>query len=162
LPSQLANDHKTKSTLGSCIDLPLDCLRQVGEELWALHVPLGKLHTERFVPVDDDIRRIVARILTLRALDPTSCSVQSRGFLLPRRFERHALYRALHRTLANAARPVGCTTSVHPHRLRHSYATSMLRLGVSLPALMRLLGHKDIRMTLRYYLQPVNMCSEVS
>jgi hypothetical protein len=26
----------------------------------------------------------------------------------------------------------------------------MLRLGVSLPALMHLLGHKDIRMTLRY------------
>ena len=26
----------------------------------------------------------------------------------------------------------------------------MVRLGVSLPALMRLLGHKDIRMTLRY------------
>jgi hypothetical protein len=26
----------------------------------------------------------------------------------------------------------------------------MLRLGVSLPALMELLGHKDIRMTLRY------------
>ena len=26
----------------------------------------------------------------------------------------------------------------------------MLRLGVSLPALMKLLGHKDIRMTLRY------------
>jgi len=26
----------------------------------------------------------------------------------------------------------------------------MIRLGVSLPALMQLLGHKDIRMTLRY------------
>jgi hypothetical protein len=26
----------------------------------------------------------------------------------------------------------------------------MIRLGVGLPALMRLLGHKDIRMTLRY------------
>ena len=26
----------------------------------------------------------------------------------------------------------------------------MLRLGISLPALMQLLGHKDIRMTLRY------------
>ncbi len=33
---------------------------------------------------------------------------------------------------------------------RHSYATEMIRLGISLPALMRLLGHKDIRMTLRY------------
>jgi len=28
----------------------------------------------------------------------------------------------------------------------------MLRLGVSLPRLMQLLGHKDIRMTLRYVL----------
>ena len=37
-----------------------------------------------------------------------------------------------------------------PHRLRHSFATEMLRLGVSLPALMHLLGHKDIRMTMRY------------
>jgi len=136
--------------IGECIDLPLDCLRQVGEQLWALHVPLGKLHTERFVPVDHDIRRLVARILTLRGLDPASCSVQSNGFLLPRRCERHALYRTLHRTLADAARRAGCTTSINPHRLRHSYATSMLSLGVSLPALMQLLGHKDIRMTLRY------------
>ena len=33
---------------------------------------------------------------------------------------------------------------------RHTFASEMLRLGVSLPALMQLLGHKDIRMTLRY------------
>src|SRR5262249_46331712 len=39
---------------------------------------------------------------------------------------------------------------VTPHRLRHSFATEMVRLGVSLPALMQMLGHKDIRMTLRY------------
>jgi site-specific recombinase XerD len=136
--------------IGECIDLPLDCLRQLGEQLWALHVPIGKLHTERLVPVDDDIRRIVARILTLRAADPTSCSVQSNGFLLPRSFTPDALYRNLHHTLADAARRAGCSTPVHPHRLRHSFATSMLRLGVSLPALMKLLGHKDIRMTLRY------------
>jgi len=37
---------------------------------WALHVPLGKLHTERLVPADDDLRQIVARILVLRALAP--------------------------------------------------------------------------------------------
>ena len=34
--------------------------------------------------------------------------------------------------------------------MRHTFASEMLRLGVSLPALMQLLGHKDIRMTLRY------------
>jgi integrase/recombinase XerD len=68
----------------------------------------------------------------------------------------------LHNTLRDMARTAGCTGRVNPHRLRHSFATEMVRLGVSLPALMQMMGHRDIRMTLRYYLQPVNMCSEVS
>jgi len=38
--------------------------------LRTLHVPLGKLHTERLLPADGDIRRIVDRILALRALAP--------------------------------------------------------------------------------------------
>src|SRR4030095_8300053 len=38
--------------LGECIHLALDCLRPLGDDQWALHVPLGKLHTERLVPVD--------------------------------------------------------------------------------------------------------------
>jgi integrase len=49
--------------IGECIDLALDCLRQVGPDHWALHVPLGKLHTERLVPVDEDGRHIMDRIL---------------------------------------------------------------------------------------------------
>lgn len=36
------------------------------------------------------------------------------------------------------------------HRLRHTYATSLLAAGMSLPSVMRLLGHTDYRMTLRY------------
>jgi integrase len=45
--------------IGECIALALDCLRQVGPDQWALHVPLGKLHTERLVPVDEDGRHIM-------------------------------------------------------------------------------------------------------
>src|SRR6266478_3650236 len=56
----------------------------------------------------------------------------------------------LHDTLANIARAACCTGRVNPHRLRHSFATEMVRLGVSLLALMQMLGHTDIRMTLRY------------
>jgi site-specific recombinase XerD len=33
--------------IGECIDLALDCLRQVGPDQWALHVPIGKGQTER-------------------------------------------------------------------------------------------------------------------
>jgi hypothetical protein len=53
--------------IGECINLALDCLRSLGPEQWALHVPLGKLHTERLVPVDDNGRQIIARIRELRA-----------------------------------------------------------------------------------------------
>src|ERR1019366_2148731 len=40
----------TGRRIGECLDLAPDCLRQLGLDQWALHVPLGKLHTERLVP----------------------------------------------------------------------------------------------------------------
>jgi site-specific recombinase XerD len=133
--------------IGECLDLPVDCLQQVGPDQWALHVPLGKLHNERLVPADSELRRIVARILAL-----SSDSANSQGLLLSRPGGRHRLYRELCSALTQAAKPAGCSRHVTPHILRHDFATEMLRLGVSLPALMQLLGHKDIRMTLRYVL----------
>jgi integrase len=36
------------------------------------------------------------------------------------------------------------------HDLRHSFASEAVRQGVSLPVLMKLLGHSDIKMVLRY------------
>jgi len=135
--------------IGECIDLALDCLQQVGPEQWALHVPLGKLHTERLVPLDEEGRWLVARLLALRALAPSAHLAKSEGLLLPRG-GGYYLYQTFRRALADAAKRAGCSGQVTPHRLRHSWATEMLRLGVSLPALMQLLGHKDIRMTLRY------------
>ena len=38
----------------------------------------------------------------------------------------------------------------NPHRFRHSFASDMVRAGMSLPALMQLMGHADIQTTLRY------------
>jgi site-specific recombinase XerD len=136
--------------IGECLDLPLDCLRQVGPDRWALHVPLGKLHNERLVPVDCELRQIVERIRALRALAPPSDLARSQGLLLSRPAGRSALYQTLRQALAQTAQRAGCSSHVTPHRLRHSYATEMLRLGVSLPGLMQLLGHKHIHMTLRY------------
>ncbi|MBZ5689589.1 MAG: site-specific integrase [Acidobacteriia bacterium] len=144
--------------ISECIDLPLDCLQQISEQQVALRVPLGKLHSERFVPVDEETQRVVARIVELgglplpvgrgrRAVAP---GPDAKAFLLPRYWQPGTWYRVLHNTLRDMARAAGCTGRVHPHRLRHSFATEMVRLGVSLPALMRMMGHRDIRMTLRY------------
>ena len=140
--------------IGECIALPLDCLQSVSEKQVALHVPLGKLHSERLVPVDEETRRVVARLVELRALPPalgrrrrvpTSVSES-----LLSRYRPKYWAKILCESLAKTARAAGCTGRVTPHRLRHSFATEMVRLGVSLPALMQMLGHKDIRMTMRY------------
>jgi site-specific recombinase XerD len=42
------------------------------------------------------------------------------------------------------------TMAAHPHRFRHTFAVEMVRAGTSLPTLMRLMGHTNIDMTLRY------------
>jgi site-specific recombinase XerD len=136
--------------LGECIHLALDCLRPLGDDQWALHVPLGKLHTERLVPVDEDVRQIISRILSLRAQAPASQLEQSMGWLLPRCGGFWSLYLLLRYAAIQAGERAGCSQRVIPHRLRHTFATEMLRLGISLPALMQLLGHKDIHMTLLY------------
>jgi site-specific recombinase XerD len=38
----------------------------------------------------------------------------------------------------------------NPHRFRHTFASDMVRGGVSLPALMQLMGHAQIQTTLVY------------
>jgi site-specific recombinase XerD len=138
----------TGMRIGECMDLTQDCLRQLGPDQWGLHVPLGKLHSERLLPADPDIRHLVDRLLTLR--NATQLPACSQAFLLPRRGSRNVLYRTLLDACHQAAQRAGCSTAVTPHRLRHTYASEMVRLGVSLPVLMRLLGHRDIHMTLRY------------
>jgi len=137
----------TGMRIGELLNLPTDSLRHLGDRDWALHVPLGKLHTDRWVPVDDDVRRVHARLVALRQ---HSGGAAHSNLLLPLPAKPGTRYIALLRAVRTAARKAGCSVRVKPHQLRHTYATSMLRAGVSLPALMHLLGHKTLDMTLRY------------
>jgi site-specific recombinase XerD len=149
LSNALLLTRATGIRIGECINLAADCLKSLGQDQWALHVPLGKLYTERFVPVDADVIRLIERLKTLRQLHPCPSAV-SAVFLLPRPDSGKTLYHALRKQLRLAAQRAACSHPVTCHQLRHTYATEMLRLGVSLPALMQLLGHKQIRMTMRY------------
>ena len=44
----------------------------------------------------------------------------------------------------------GINTKMHTHLARHTFATYMLRKGVKVENLQRMLGHKNIRQTMRY------------
>ena len=63
---------------------------------------------------------------------------------------QEALVRQLRDYLHQVCHSLGLSTRIVPHQLRHTYATEMLRAGVSFPALMKLLGHTSPEMTMRY------------
>jgi site-specific recombinase XerD len=136
----------TGMRIGECADLSFDCLRLVGSDSWAIHVPLGKLKTERLVPVDAFVCRLVERLRLLRSQDPLPAD----GFLLARPSGRDALICKLRTSWRTFVATVGITKRIVPHQLRHSFGTEMTRAGVSLLAVMKLLGHLKPEMTMRY------------
>ena len=136
----------TGMRIGECVDLSVDCLRSPGPGQWAIHVPLGKLKTERWVPVDSTVCQLVDRIRSLRP--PTA--PQTGRLLLPRPRDRYMLIRGLRAALQEVVAAAGIPARIVPHQFRHTYGTEMLRAGVSFAAVMKLLGHKSPHMTLEY------------
>lgn len=136
----------TGMRIGECVDLSSDCLHAGAPGEWAIHVPLGKMKTERLVPVDSFVCQLVQRLRFLRSLDTTPAD----GFLLARPHGREMLLRGLRKSLHEITEAAGIPTRIVPHQLRHTYATFMLRAGVSFPGIMKLLGHSSPDMTMRY------------
>ena len=126
----------TGMRIGECADLAVDCLRPLGPDQWAILVPLGKLKKERLVPVDSFVCRIVERLRVLRS----QRSQQTSEFLVPRRRSREALIRKLRAAFRDVVAAAGITTRLVPHQNRHTYATEMLRAGVSLLGVMSYSG----------------------
>jgi integrase len=136
----------TGMRIGECADLSFDCLRSMRPGQWAVHVPLGKLKTERMVPVDSFVCELVQRLRFFRSLD----SLPADGRLLARPNTKAALVRHFRDYLHQVCHALGLSTRIVPHQLRHTYASEMLRNGVGLPAVMKLLGHTSPEMTMQY------------
>jgi integrase len=54
------------------------------------------------------------------------------------------------RSLFRHHRQTTGVAKANPHRFRHTFATDMIRAGLSLPALMHLMGHAQIQTTMVY------------
>jgi integrase len=137
--------------IGELLDLELDCVHEIpGHGAW-LKVPLGKLDSERMVPLDDQTIALIDRIAANRTPGrplPHPRTRRPTQFLFThhgRRLSQTAVRQELARSATTAG--IGHVT---PHRLRHTYATALVNAGVSLQALMALLGHVSAEMSLRY------------
>jgi site-specific recombinase XerD len=134
----------TGMRLGECIDLSLDCLRCLGSGQSAILVPLGKLQTERLVPVDTFVCDLVNRIRALRHAGATD------NFLIGWPRARETMIRQFRSYLHAVTTAAAINTRIVPHQFRHTYATEMLMAGVTFAGIMQLLGHSSPNMTLAY------------
>ncbi len=109
----------------------------------------GKGRKQRLVPVGRHAREAItawlARRATLTAQHDGDCQalfISSRGKRLGAR--------AVQRRLAICGVQQGCARRVHPHLLRHSFASHMLESSGDLRAVQELLGHANLSTTQIY------------
>ena len=137
--------------IGELLDLELDAVIDLpGSGSW-LKVPLGKLDTERMVPIDAQILALIDRITAARSPGrpiPHPRTGRPADFLFTAHGHRIGQNR-LRKELDRAAKSAGIG-HLTPHQLRHTYATALVNAGVSLQALMAILGHVSAEMSLRY------------
>jgi len=107
----------------------------------------GKSSKLRFLPLAPETIQLLGHYMRLERPDPCSAAlfVSLKGRARGARMTLAGL-----RSLFRYHRQTTGVTLANPHRFRHTFASDMVRAGVSLPALMQLMGHADIQTTLLY------------
>jgi integrase/recombinase XerD len=107
----------------------------------------GKGSKERIVPLGKSAVKAVARYL--ESARPRLAAEDSGALFLSRRgkgFTRQGFWKML----KGHAKAAGLSAKVHPHVLRHSFATHLLEHGADLRSVQMMLGHSQITTTQIY------------
>lgn len=118
----------------------------------------GKGDRQRVLPLADDIIRVLRRYLECERpkSDDPSLFLSLKG-----RRRGRAMTPAGLRSLFRHHRQTSQILNARPHRFRHTFGTDMIRAGVSVPALMQLMGHSQIHTTMIYVqLSPADVWRE--
>jgi integrase/recombinase XerC len=112
---------------------------------------MGKGGKERIVPIPEQARHALGAWLEVRRhagvmSEPLFISLRPRREVGPRRLAA----REARRILGERAVRADLDQHVHPHRLRHSYATHLLDMGADLREIQELLGHASLSTTQKY------------
>ena len=118
----------------------------IDKERMVVRIRQGKGGKDREVPLSPKL---------LEQLRTYYRSVKRRnGWMFPslqtRRPDQPITSKAVWHACREATRRAGITKAVHPHTLRHSFATHLFDNGAELPVIQTLLGHADPRDTMIY------------
>lgn len=108
-----------------------------------LKVRHGKGNKQRIVPVGGKALEAIQRWLTCRpSVESSALFVSARGARLGQR--------SVQLRLEKWCKKLGVTEHVHPHMLRHSFASHMLESSQDIRAVQELLGHANVSTTQVY------------
>ncbi len=112
----------------------------------------GKGGKVRPVFISDRARLAIRMYLEKRSdVDPALFVSIRKGFALKRESDGLRItVRTVERIVSRAAARAGISKSVHPHTLRHSFATDLLQNGADIRSVQALLGHSSITTTQVY------------
>jgi site-specific recombinase XerD len=111
-----------------------------------MRVP-GKGNKPRWLPLASETIQLLDHYLRLER--PSNCG-SPLFVVLKGRSRGSRMTVAGLRSLFRHHRHITNLSKANPHRFRHTFASDMLRNGISLPALMHLMGHSKIQTTMVY------------
>jgi len=121
-------------------------IEDIDKERMVVRIRQGKGGKDREVPLSPKL------LAQLRAYYRTLKN--KTGWVFPsqqnRRADEPISEKVVWHACRQATRRAGITKQVHPHTLRHSFATHLLESGAELPVIQTLLGHADPRDTMVY------------
>ncbi|WP_448215532.1 tyrosine recombinase XerC [Endozoicomonas sp. 2B-B] len=109
-------------------------------------IVLGKGKKERWLPVGRKAREAIKKWLSVRVIFPEK---NAQALFLSKQGNRISA-RQVQNRVSQLSRDRGLSGRMHPHLLRHSFASHLLESSGDLRAVQELLGHSDIATTQIY------------
>jgi integrase/recombinase XerD len=122
---------------------------------------VGKGARERVLLFNKATAKAIAHHLPNRQHLQRSVGLTGEVAFLTNQLGRRLADHCVQRMLKVLGKRAGLSTLVHPHLLRHSFATHMLNRGADLFTLMHLMGHRSIQATMRYLKSATGRHAEV-
>ena len=131
--------RKTGIRFGELASLPHDCVHTDFNGINYLKVPLGKLNNERLVPLEKETVTLIEKIKTHPPENKQNLIVSPRNKTVQLDF--------MNNKLRECASGLDGKGKISSHRLRHTFAYSLLNADMSELGLKKLLGHRSLAMT---------------
>lgn len=141
--------------VGECVSLDTD---RIDFERGEVRV-VGKGNKERIVPLGDPCRDALRDWLSAAGVLKRGPTAGQSLFLNTRGGRMGD--RSIRRMVKTRALALGVAKDVHPHALRHSFATHLLDGGADLRAIQEMLGHSSLSTTQRYTHRKVESLLEI-